>query len=167
MEQEGNSYEANVSLCMPSFLRRLQDPSIKTVMLTGCGGGFDFVHSMILYPELMRLHKTVIIGSYSFGNPERISNADQYFSKNAIIAKKVTAESRGRQHYAPEVHMCSFLDEQFPKESPHFIYAYYARDFTVPLLLELYKKIIDDHSVDAVVMFDGGSDSLVIGRILS
>ena len=32
------------SFLVPTFLRMLADPSIKTVMLCGCGGGFDFVH---------------------------------------------------------------------------------------------------------------------------
>ena len=58
---------------MPTFLRKLADPSIKTVMLCGCGGGFDFVHSLTLYPELQRLGKKVVIGSYSFGDPNKIS----------------------------------------------------------------------------------------------
>ncbi len=61
------------SLFLPPFLRRLADPSVKTVMLCGCGGGFDFVHSLLLYPELKRLGKSVVIGSYSFGNPHRLS----------------------------------------------------------------------------------------------
>ncbi len=54
------------SLLTPGFVQRLSDPSIKTVMLCGCGGGFDFVHSLVLYPELRRLGKSIIIGSYSF-----------------------------------------------------------------------------------------------------
>jgi hypothetical protein len=33
------------SSLMPTFFRRLADPSIETVMLCVCGGGFDFVHS--------------------------------------------------------------------------------------------------------------------------
>jgi hypothetical protein len=64
---------AEYSFFLPPFLRRLADPSIKTVMLCGCGGGFDFVHSLLLYPELRRLGKLVVIGSYSFGNPHRIT----------------------------------------------------------------------------------------------
>ena len=64
---------AEHSYFLPTFLRRLADPSVKTVMLCGCGGGFDFVHSLLLYPELKRLGKSVVIGSYSFGNPHRIT----------------------------------------------------------------------------------------------
>ncbi|KAL6077935.1 8-oxoguanine glycosylase ogg1 [Balamuthia mandrillaris] len=60
------------SFLMPTFVTRLADPSVQTVMLCGCGGGFDFVHSMILYPELKRLGKKVVIASYSFGDTDEI-----------------------------------------------------------------------------------------------
>jgi hypothetical protein len=43
------------------------------------------------------------------------------------------------------------------------IYACNAREFTVPLLVDLYNFIIQQHDVDAVVIFDGGSDSLMRG----
>jgi hypothetical protein len=58
-----------LSLLLPAFVRRLSDPSIRTVLLCGCGGGFDFVHALALYPELRRLGKAVVLGSYSFGDP--------------------------------------------------------------------------------------------------
>jgi hypothetical protein len=36
------------SFLTPSFLAKLQDPEVKSVLLSGCGGGFDFVHTAIL-----------------------------------------------------------------------------------------------------------------------
>ena len=98
------------SFLLPSFLRQLGDPSIKTVLLCGCGGGFYFVHSLTLYPELRRLGKTVIIGSYSFGDPSKIAGAQEVFNEAGAIAKHVTAASIPDEHYGPEVHVCSFLD---------------------------------------------------------
>src|SRR5258708_1061020 len=62
----------SASLLLPAFLRRLADPSVRTVLLCGGGGGFDFVHSLALYPELVRLGKAVVLGSYSFGDPDKI-----------------------------------------------------------------------------------------------
>jgi hypothetical protein len=58
------------SLLLPTFAEQLADPAIRTVLLDGCGGGFDFVHALALYPELIRLDKEVVIGSYSFGDPQ-------------------------------------------------------------------------------------------------
>ena len=56
----------------PTFLRQLADPQIETVLLAGCGGGFDFVHGMLLWGELRRLGKRVLVHSYSFGDPGQI-----------------------------------------------------------------------------------------------
>ncbi len=158
-----NGTPAAESFLLPTFLRQLANPAIKTVLLCGCGGGFDFVHSLTLYPELVRLGKTVVIGSYSFGDPTKITGAAEIFTEAGVIAKRVTAVSVPDHHYGPEVHVCSFLDLRYPSEAPHFVYAYYARDFTVPLLTRLYQQFIDRHSIDAIVLVDGGSDSILVG----
>jgi hypothetical protein len=155
---------AESSLLLPTFLHRLTDPSVRTVMLCGCGGGFDFVHSLLLYPELKRLGKSVVIGSYSFGNPNRITgDAETIFKRGGAIAKRVTAASRPDPYYGPEVHVCSYLDSAYPASAPHSVYAYYARAFSVPLLRQLYEQLIRAHAVDAIVLVDGGSDSLMAG----
>ena len=38
-----------------SFIKNISDPLIKTILLCGCGGGFDFIHSSILIPLLKKL----------------------------------------------------------------------------------------------------------------
>jgi hypothetical protein len=152
------------SFFLPPFLRRLADPAIGTVLLCGCGGGFDFVHSLVLYPELKRLGKSVVIGSYSFGDPERIrGDAEVVFDEGGTLAKRVSAASRPDKYYGPEVHVCSYLDAIDPASAPHHVYAYYARAFSVPLLGQLYAQLCRAHAVDAVVIVDGGSDSLMVG----
>ncbi len=133
-------------------------------MLCGCGGGFDFLHSMTLYPVLRSWGKEVVIGSYSFGDPGRIGGvAPVVFDREGATVRRVTAESVPDPTYGPEVHLCSFLDDEYPDDAPHFVYAYYARAFTVPLLHELYSALVREHAVDAVAVFDGGSDSLMAG----
>lgn len=151
------------SLLTPSFLQRLADPAIKTVFLVGCGGGFDFLHGALLWPELQRLGKRVVMGSYSFGDPRRIHDAPVEFEEGEACVKRVSASSVGQSYYAPEVHSASFLDAAYPTNAPHWMYAYYARAFTVPTLRRFYQHVVDQHSVDAVVLFDGGSDSLMAG----
>ena len=149
---------------IPGFLRRLSDPAVRTVLLCGCGGGFDFVHGLALYPELVRLGKRVVIGSYSFGDPRRIGGeAPVVFREGDAIVRRVTAASEPDSDYAPEIHVCSFLDGRYPDAAPHFAYAYYARAFTVPSLTRLYRALVARHDVDAVVLVDGGTDSLMAG----
>jgi hypothetical protein len=147
----------------PSFISRLFDPEVRTIMLCGCGGGFDFVHGMLLVPELLRRGKKLVIGSYSFGDPEEISAAATFHREDGVLVKQVTAASVPDPHYGPEIHLCSFLDQRYPDLSPASIYAYYARAFTVPALSRLYQRLVDEHDVDAIVLIDGGSDSLMAG----
>jgi hypothetical protein len=155
--------DTTVTFPLPTFLAQLANPDIKTVMLCGCGGGFDFVHSLVLYPYLHELGKTIVIGSYSFGEPENIGGAPSVFSEGRAVVKQVTASCVPDASYCPEVHVCSFLDAQFAEDAPHFIYAYYARAFTVATLSKFYSLLVERHQIDAIVLFDGGSDSLMRG----
>lgn len=149
---------------IPTFIRELLASEIETVMLCGCGGGFDFVHSLMLYPYLREAGKNIVIGSYSFGDPDNIGgNAPIVYQNGEAIAKQVSAQSHPPRTYCPEVHVSSFLDKRYPQDAPHTIYAYYARAFTVKTLTAFYRQLIDEHSVDAIVLFDGGSDSLMKG----
>jgi hypothetical protein len=152
------------SLLSPEFLRRLGGAEIRTVLLAGCGGGFDFVHGMLIYKELLRRGKRVVIGSYSFGDPTRIGGpTTAVFEAGGVVVRRVSAASAPDPYYCPEVHLCAFLDSRFPAAAPHEVYAYYARAFTVPLLRELYLQLVSRHAIDAIVIVDGGSDSLMRG----
>ena len=151
----------------PSFLTALASDKVKTILLTGCGGGFDFVHGALLLPHLKQLGKRVIILSYSFGSTDNISNAEVVFSEKTpqgpCEAKLVTANATGSPKYEPEIGLCAYLDTQWPDEAPHQVYACYARLFSVPMLVRLYRQVIREHGVDTVVTIDGGSDSLMRG----
>ena len=147
------------SLFLPRFWSRLCDPDIKNILLCGCGGGFDFVHSLILYPELRRLGKNIFIGSYSFNDPQTINNEILTFGIAAgdgqsIAVKLVDSSATGSAHYCPEIHVCSFLDKAFPEDQEsHKLYAYNARKFTISSLLDLYDHLIDKHNLDAIIVF--------------
>lgn len=153
-----------VPLLAPRFLARLARPEIRTVLLAGCGGGFDFVHGMLLVPELVRLGKRLVIGSYSFGDPREIrGDAPVIFDDDGVIARRITPASIADPEYGPEVHVASFLAARLPAASAPVVYAYYARDFTVPRLTALYAQLVRMHAIDAVIVVDGGSDSLMRG----
>jgi len=157
------------SLLSPSFLEIINNPEVKNVLITGCGGGFDFTHGMLIYPELKKLKKNIIIGSYSFGSTENIKDADVVWQHKiahgggTCQAKKVNASSQGHHRYCPEYRMALYLDECFPQESPHFVYAYNARLFSVPMLTDLYSYFIEIHAIDTIIIIDGGTDSLMKG----
>jgi hypothetical protein len=81
------------------------------------------------------------------------------------VVKLVTARttSLAKDRYAPEIHLCSFLDQEFPASAPHQMYASYARSFTPMGLYRWYSTLCRAEKVDAVLLVDGGSDSLMVG----
>ena len=148
----------------PTFLRRLADPAIRTVLIAGCGGGFDFLHGLLLWPFLRRLGKQVVIGSCSWGDPELLTgDVEVVFSEDGSDVKRVTARTSYHPSYAPEVHLAAFLDEREPEEAPHAVYAYNARDFSCPVLTRFFRQVVTEDGVDAILLVDGGSDSLMAG----
>lgn len=64
---------------------------------------------MVLYPELKRMGKKIVIGSYSFGDPNKISGpvvyADTDDPTGRAIVKRCTAACKADLYYAPEFHM--------------------------------------------------------------
>lgn len=147
----------------PIWTPLLSNPAITTVFLTGCGGGFDFVHATMLIPQLKRAGKKIVIGSYSFGDPSRIIGGDVVFEVGNAVVKRVDATCQPCREYGPEVGICAFLDAEYPADAPHHVYAYNARVFTVPVLIAAFEELWDAHGVQAVVSTDGGSDSLMAG----
>ena len=167
-EEETSALEG--SYLLPGFARLLADPAVRTVMMCGCGGGFDFVHGQALYPELVRLGKRVVIATYTFGKNQRFRNATKYWDgtaaaghSDACVVVNGQTELKEPRGYAPDVLTCRFLDTKYPQRAPHSCYTMYGRAFTISALLELYTKIAADEHVDAVLLVDGGSDSLMAG----
>jgi hypothetical protein len=151
---------------IPSFVRELSNPNIINVFLTGCGGGFDFVHTLNLYKDLVDCyHKNIVIGSYSFGDPTTIQGGECVFlDVEGVYVYKVNGSCTSTSnHYNPEILICQFLDLEYPDKAPHFIYTYCARAFCIPKLRHLYELICAHHDIHSVICVDGGSDSLMIG----
>jgi hypothetical protein len=153
-----------MELLLPSFLQKLASPTVQNILMCGCGGGFDFVHSMNIYPTLIALGKRVYIHSYSFGEVGGIDpRAKTAWSEPVVKVIHAALKSNNGCHYDPELNMCAFLDEQYPDGAPHEIFASYAREWTVPTLTRFYSHLVQKYAIDAIVVFDGGSDSLMRG----
>lgn len=200
----------------PSFLRLLRDERVHTVLIAGCGGGFDFMHSGHFIPMLLAWNKTLIFHSYSFGDPTTITGAAKFTADASVPAEVresvppmmancawpavcvVDGNCVSRSNYGPEVALCSFLDKRFPDRAPKrltfpvkkagtdqpaaatgtpdtkdssgehkqgawWLYASYARHWTAHALQHFYHTLAVLHDVDAILIIDGGSDSLMKG----
>jgi hypothetical protein len=110
------------SFGLPTYWKLLASEDVQTIFVTGTGGGFDFVHSLTLLPELLRLGKRIVIGSYSFGSPEYIHGSrcvyriERTAEERAVDALPmdvhvVDALCEPPRTYGPEVGLCGFLDQ--------------------------------------------------------
>ena len=132
------------------FLSRLS--TARTVLLAGCGGGFDLVSAIPLHEALLRAGKRSILANLSFSQlalscPERIGSVGY-----------VVDLSAADQSYFPERHVVRWLASR--GHDPLVI------GFTptgAVRLAETYDAVIEAYGIDAVVLVDGGTDSLIKG----
>jgi hypothetical protein len=135
---------------MIPFLERLDQAS--KVLVAGCGGGFDVFAGVPLALQLMAQGKQVVFASFSFTNlwlcggeriGETIWRVDQRAAEMPYFPEKWLAEWLGRR------------EQLVP------VYAF-AKSGVRPLAAA-YRQIIASHDIDAIILVDGGTDSLVFG----
>lgn len=135
------------------FAQRLE--KAQNILIAGAGGGFDIFSGLPLYFNLREQGKSVILANYSF------TMLDMF--KGEMVSPtmmKVLPSTKGRApFYFPEWYLTRWFKETYQQETP--IYAF---DRTgVQPLLKNYEQIIAEHQIDAIVLVDGGTDSLMKG----
>ena len=135
---------------MSPFLEGLH--AARSVLIAGCGGGFDVYSGVPIGVYLMRRECSVVFANYSFSQPafggcERI----------APNAWRVEASAR-ETPYFPEKWLAEWLAQ---RSLPAPVYAL-TRTGAQPLLAA-YKALLDRHPTDLVILVDGGTDSLIFG----
>lgn len=122
------------------------------ILLAGAGGGFDIYSGIPLYFALRKMGKQVHLANLSFTN---LYSTDA--KKINQVTWKVTAQSNGTSYF-PEKYLCEWLasvGEDIP------IYTF-AKTGVVPLR-DSYQQLIEELNLDAIVLVDGGTDSLMRG----
>lgn len=125
----------------------------QSILLAGAGGGFDIFSGLPLYFGLRELGKEVHLANVSF-SPLYATTGHRL---NPTLIR-VTADTRGADRYFPEKYLAQWFatqGEQVP------IYCF-ERTGVQPLLLA-YQTLIDLLQVDAIILIDGGTDSLMRG----
>jgi len=127
----------------------------KTILLAGAGGGYDIYSGLPLYFGLKAQGKTVHLANLSFTtiyatNGKRLGPS--------LI--KVTERTEPELSYFPELHLCRWLKEREGKSVPLYcIERAGAREVGLA-----YQKLVEHlGGVDAIVLVDGGTDSLMRG----
>lgn len=125
----------------------------RRVLVAGMGGGFDVYCGLPLYFGLREAGKQVSLANLSFailgaGSGKRLAPA----------LVEVTADSRGDERYFPELHLARWFRERGEKVP---VYAF-PKTGVMPLT-EAYETLADHLELDAIILVDGGTDSLMRG----
>jgi hypothetical protein len=126
--------------------------SARNVLVAGAGGGFDLFSGLPLVAALSARGATVHLCSLSF---TYLGATDAHHVGAGVY--EVTAESRG-EDYFPEKHLCSWLAA---RGRPQPVWCL-ERQGLRPLK-RAYQLLRERLGVDAVVLVDGGTDSLMRG----
>lgn len=138
------------------FVERLE--SSERILLAGAGGGFDIFCGLPLYFALRKAWKEVHFASLSFSSlsatkAERLSP----------ILFKVDADTIHSNDYFPEAFLSAWFRESEKVEVPIFCF----EQSGVQPLAAAYQTLVERLNLDAIVLIDGGTDSLMRGDEVS
>lgn len=127
----------------------------RTVLLAGAGGGYDIFTGLPLYFGLRAAGKTVHLANLSFTH---IYATDGRRIGDALV--EVTHTTQGSTRYFPEGHLCRWFHEVRGEAVPVYCFD---RTGAKPLAAAYRNLVAELGGVDAVVLVDGGTDSLMRG----
>ena len=133
------------------FLKELEQ--LQRILLVGAGGGFDIFSGIPLFEYLAAEGKDVWLANLSFTDllgPDGAKLRDDYI--------KVTPETPGSDDYFPERYLSKWYKEQ-NRDVP--VYAFYGSGART--VLRIYEKLKRELNYEALVLVDGGTDSLMRG----
>ena len=126
----------------------------RSILLAGAGGGFDLFCGLPLYFALRARGKQVHLANLTFSRPDRATGGRSL----APALLEIDADSSGQEAYFPELHLARHLRER-QIEAP-----VYCIDRTgVAPVAEAYRTLATRLALDAIVLVDGGCDSLMRG----
>ncbi|MDJ1505124.1 DUF1152 domain-containing protein [Xanthocytophaga agilis] len=128
----------------------------KSILLAGAGGGYDIYCGLPLYFALKAMGKEVHLANLSFTYLP-MTNSEKVFDQCYLV--KAGDKNNHQINYFPEKYLADwFLTEQQEQVN---IYAFELSG--VQPTKKIYDQIIERHSIDTVILIDGGTDSLMFG----
>jgi hypothetical protein len=129
-----------------------QLPPGARVLIAGAGGGFDVFCGLPLYFTLRAAGHPVWLANLTFSNIRR----DGPQLHPDLV--EVTAQSTTSGSYFPEKHLCAWFERQ---GEPLSIFC--LEKTGVAPLTEAYRLLVAYLQLDAIILVDGGTDSLMFG----
>lgn len=135
--------------------------SCQRILIAGAGGGFDVYLGLPLYFTLVEQGKSVHLASYSFCPLEEaktLSSQPQEVLPRQVLG--VSGDVLLPFPYFPEGYLAQWFKEEEENAIPIWMFA----DTGVIPLVESYRALIEHlGGIDAVILVDGGVDSLMRG----
>jgi len=133
------------------------------ILLAGCGGGYDFLSGIPLFFGLEKAGGTCFLANLTFSASENIENTE----KITDTCFKITHNSRRSdkywtptdEDYWPEYQVSCWFQENEKRDVPVYMLV---GSGVQPLHLA-YKTLVDLLKLDAIILWDGGTDSLMFG----
>lgn len=123
------------------------------MLVAGAGGGFDLFCGLPLALWLESRGKSTVLANLTFSS---IGSILEPWIVPGL--KRVQASTAGNLGYFPERHLCSWFAQRDEARE-----VYCLERTGVRPLSEAYRYLIEHHDIDAVVLADGGTDSLMRG----
>lgn len=140
-----------MDLGVPPVLQRLA--SSRRVLLCGAGGGFDLYVGLPLYFYLKPRAERVFLANMSFA-----SLTAETGRRLTPALTEIDANTVGSEEYFPERTLCQWFASR-----GELLDIYCFQRTGVVTLVEAWRKLVDRLQLDAVVLVDGGTDSLMRG----
>ncbi|MBH25928.1 MAG: hypothetical protein CMH57_16090 [Myxococcales bacterium] len=124
------------------------------ILLAGMGGGFDLYCGLPLYFALRgEPGREVHLANLTFANTRRLG------PRLSEVSVEVNADSGPPDSYFPERHFCAFMRERYGEE----VGVVCVERGGEVQVREAYRRLAERLELDAIVLVDGGTDSLMRG----
>ena len=133
------------------FFREIE--TAQTVLLAGCGGGYDIYCGLPLYFGLRDMGKTVHLANLSFSS---IHASNGRKLPGGMV--EVDSNTKGEMRYFPEMYLAQWLASE-GIETPIYCLG---REGVKPVTTS-YQWLVENLGVDTILLIDGGTDSLMRG----
>ena len=133
------------------FFDQLADAN--TILLAGAGGGYDLFTGLPLYFSMRKAGKQVHLANLTFSDLQH----DKLERPIPTLAK-ITADSHASSTYSPELYLTRWLAGRNDNTPIHLI----DRTGAAPVI-QAYRWLADTLKPDAIILVDGGTDSLMRG----
>jgi hypothetical protein len=127
----------------------------KTILIAGMGGGFDVFCGLPIFLELERLGFDVHLASLSFSDIGALNEGEEL--TDTLVG--VTTDIEGAFDYFPEF----YLGQWFYDERNEDVTIWCFEKTGARPLIKNYAALVDHLGIEAIVLVDGGVDSLMRG----